>query len=189
MKFLNTKKGFTLVELMVVVLIMSILVVVAIPTYNAVSKARRLDDCLGNRVIIQNLVREAMYGMRDNGKKQDVITMEFADPLHVVNSPINFPEGYANEKCFILTKDDATAFTLGDIRGGYREEGTYDEGCDSKRYLKRKDLANVKFYSYLANGELPQCAFEEPHEEEYQYYIFSDATVLCDCPDCLEEYK
>ena len=37
-KMLKNKKGFTLVELMIVVVIMAILVAVAIPIYNAVTK-------------------------------------------------------------------------------------------------------------------------------------------------------
>ena len=189
MRFLKSKKGFTLTELIVVVAVMAVLVVVAVPTYNAVSKTRRIDDCLGNRIMIENILQEAMFGMRDNGKKQTEINMAFANPLHVAKSPINFPEGYANVDCFILTKDESTAFTLGDIRGGYRSEGTYEQGCESKHYLKRRDLASVKFYTYLANSEIPQCAFEEPNGKEYTYYIFSDGTVLCDCPECLDALK
>ncbi len=48
-KFLKSKKGFTLVELMIVVVIMAILVAVAVPIYNAVTENSRKKTCLGNQ--------------------------------------------------------------------------------------------------------------------------------------------
>ena len=189
MKLFNSKKGFTLVEILIVIVLLGILVAVAIPIYTGISNQKRLDDCTANRIVISTVVQEAMVGMIDNGKKQDVITMEYADPAHVVFSPSDFPDGYANVKCFMLTKDELTGFTLGDIRGGYRTNGDYNIGCETGHYLKRQNLADVKFYTYLANQEIPQCAFQESHNKNYHYYIFSDATVLCDCPECIENIK
>ncbi len=48
-KFMKTKKGFTLVELMIVVVIMAILVAVAVPIYSAVTKNARAKTCASNR--------------------------------------------------------------------------------------------------------------------------------------------
>ena len=48
-KFLKSKKGFTLVELMIVVVIMAILVAVAVPIYSAVTANARKKTCAGNR--------------------------------------------------------------------------------------------------------------------------------------------
>ena len=48
-KFLKSKKGFTLVELMIVVVIMAILVAVAVPIYSAVTANARKKTCLGNQ--------------------------------------------------------------------------------------------------------------------------------------------
>lgn len=48
-KFLKSKKGFTLVELMIVVVIMAILVAVAVPIYNSVTKNARLKTCNSNK--------------------------------------------------------------------------------------------------------------------------------------------
>ena len=48
-KFMKSKKGFTLVELMIVVVIMAILVAVAVPIYSAVTNNARKKTCAANR--------------------------------------------------------------------------------------------------------------------------------------------
>ena len=196
MKFLLKKKGFSLTELMIVVVVLGILSAVAIPVYKGVSKTQRINDCVMNRQMISVVVQEAMNGMLDNGKKQPVIRMDMA------NHKFNFPTAvggkvvlaeYAGKECFLLEYEASpnadTAFTLGDIRGGYRPDPNvdYDKGCESGHFLKRRDLAGVNFYEKLANAEIPQCAFEDTDNKEYHYYIFPDATVLCDCPECLDD--
>lgn len=55
-KFLKTKKGFSLVELMIVVVIMAILVAVAVPIFNSVTGNARAKTCIDNqRSIISTL--------------------------------------------------------------------------------------------------------------------------------------
>ncbi len=51
--FLKSKKGFTLVELMIVVVIMAILVAVAVPIYTAVTANAKRKTCLANQREIQ----------------------------------------------------------------------------------------------------------------------------------------
>ena len=60
-KFLKSKKGFTLVELMIVVVIMAILVAVAVPIYSAVTANSRKKTCIANmREIVGQLNTAAM---------------------------------------------------------------------------------------------------------------------------------
>ena len=55
-KFMKSKKGFSLVELMIVVVIMAILVAVAVPIFNSVTGNSRAKTCIDNqRSIISNL--------------------------------------------------------------------------------------------------------------------------------------
>ena len=58
-KFLKSKKGFTLVELMIVVVIMAILVAVAVPIYSAVTANAKRKTCAANQREIQSQLSNA----------------------------------------------------------------------------------------------------------------------------------
>ncbi len=74
-KFLKSKKGFTLVELMIVVVIMAILVAVAVPIYSAVTKNARIKTCAGNRREIVSQVNNYLMGSID-GSTHNVTSTE-----------------------------------------------------------------------------------------------------------------
>ena len=60
-KFMKSKKGFSLVELMIVVVIMAILVAVAVPIYNAVTANARKKTCVDNqRTLVNTISNEIM---------------------------------------------------------------------------------------------------------------------------------
>lgn len=64
-KFLKSKKGFTLVELMIVVVIMAILVAVAVPIYSAVTTNARKKTCQANIREITSQVNTFLMGGGD----------------------------------------------------------------------------------------------------------------------------
>lgn len=58
-KILKNKKGFTLVELMVVVAILGVLVAVAIPVYNNVTENAKEKTCAANCRTIESAITQA----------------------------------------------------------------------------------------------------------------------------------
>ena len=52
--FLKNKKGFTLTELMIVVVILGILVLIAVPIYNNVTDKAETSTCAANRRTIES---------------------------------------------------------------------------------------------------------------------------------------
>ena len=75
-KFMKSKKGFSLVELMIVVVIMAILVAVAVPIYNSVTGNARQKTCIDNQRQIMSTVGNAlmMGGVTDGDGQQFTVT-------------------------------------------------------------------------------------------------------------------
>ena len=69
-KFMKSKKGFSLVELMIVVVIMAILVAVAVPIFNSVTGSSRAKTCIDNqRSIISTLNTALLEKSLASGEK------------------------------------------------------------------------------------------------------------------------
>ncbi len=196
-RFLTSKKGFSLVEIFIVVIILGILTAVGVPVFGAGIKKQRQNECSNQRIIIATAVQQVMYGMVDNGKKQSTVkdadnnviryALDFTNVTHKVT--------YEGHESFKLTYTNP--FTIGEIRGGYRAAGVedYKDGCEAGNYLKKQSLKDTPFYTVLDNQEIPVCPFADYDDtdttNDYYYYIYWDQTndaleVVCSCPDCNE---
>ena len=193
-RFFHSKKGFTTMELLTVVVVLGILTAIAVPVFGAGLKNQKQKDCRNQCVVIQSAVQQAMVGMMDNGRKQETISIAtWPDGPNKVH--YNPDAGHVKLKI-----DDSYKYTyytplndkltLGQIRGGYNPDYT-KESCElTGKYLKKKIYEKTPFYSYLANMEIPVCPFadyeNDTTEDDYVYCIFWDGTVYCTCPQCNE---
>ena len=113
MRKLLNKKGFSLVELMIVVVIMGILVAVAIPLYGAITENAEKKTCQSNQKLIQEMfakycVMEGTYSatsLLPNGtfSSKDGNTTGI-DPIFVESFDGGFPECSLEGHYFVLTK-------------------------------------------------------------------------------------
>ncbi len=204
LKFLCSRKGFTLTEILAVVLILGILTGVAVPIFASSLKKQRQDDCRNQRLVIEAAVKQAMYGMIDNGKRQPIIDFNKLQNDHycIYKKDLidgNADDAYNGKKCFVLWYDKFNSsvemhtatkasnqqpMTLEDLRGGYRPVSEdddkvngldYDEGCAQGYYLKKK-----KYKAHDENGEwIPATKF----------YVFLDNAEIPVCPFANEDYK
>ncbi len=85
-KFLKSKKGFTLVELMFVVVIMAILVAVAVPIFNSVTGNSRAKTCIDNQRSIISTINPALL--------EKTVTDATAQTFYVVNIKEGGVKGY-----------------------------------------------------------------------------------------------
>ena len=73
--FMRSKKGFTLVELMVVVVILGILVAIAVPVYNSVTGTAEANACKANQRTIESAIIQWYADESNSGKptKTDLV--------------------------------------------------------------------------------------------------------------------
>lgn len=88
----KTNRGFTLVEIMIVILIIGVLMAIAVPSFVQARQSGRKSSCLGNLKVISNAKEQwAMDNKKSNGD-----TVGFTDlvgsTLYIKSTP-SCPEG------------------------------------------------------------------------------------------------
>ena len=109
-KFMKSKKGFSLVELMIVVVIMAILVAVAVPIFNSVTGNAREKTCIDNQRQIMTSITNLFMGEGISGTGNS-ISIEFK------KAGIGFATGSTAEG---LSTFSGGKITLSDIQNCFK---------------------------------------------------------------------
>ena len=118
-------KGFTLVELMVVLLIIGILVAIAIPIYNATQKNAKMKACQANIRTINGAVSQ--WAAANNKEPAELAELENEDDQAAALNPY-LKDGFDNITC-PFTKEP---YEIGD--DGFVDESDHDHDKSGHDY-------------------------------------------------------
>lgn len=118
-KMLN-KKGFSLVELMIVVVIMGILIAVAIPLYGAITKNANNKTCASNIKTIKNNAAN-YYASYDQQTADATALLSMMDGKKAPRCPIDTTKAY---KVLIDANGSATVQCPNTATEGHTPEGS-----------------------------------------------------------------
>ena len=142
-RFLLSKKGYSFVEVLIVVVILGILVAIGVPVFYGGYKKNAIKDCNNQKTIISTLFGEVTTGMMDSGKPQPKVDFSRVQADHKTTYPGDGVNGtkddaYVGKECFVLIEDQGIpgkiAFTMGDIRGGYFGKDQWNQARNNENY-------------------------------------------------------
>lgn len=97
-KFMKSKKGFSLVELMIVVVIMAILVAVAVPIFNSVTGKAREKTCVDNQRQIITSIQNLYMAEGISGTGADVVLQFKGNTITITSGTFEVFEGVDDPK-------------------------------------------------------------------------------------------
>lgn len=120
MRRAQDQKGFTLVELMVVVVILGILVAIAVPLYNAQTEKAKKATCFANQRMIESAA--VQYTLDNDGKElTDVDNIELIELLNA------YFQGDAAPTCPSATGEEAAKYSITDGKVTCTVHGHYSD--------------------------------------------------------------
>ena len=126
MRRAQDQKGFTLVELMVVVVILGILVAIAVPLYNAQTEKAKKATCFANQRMIESAA--VQYTLDNDGKEiTDVDNIELLNAYFQGNAAPTCPSATGKAAEYSITDGKVTACENGNPAHGHYS-GLAEEG-------------------------------------------------------------
>ncbi len=165
-RLLRSKKAFSLIELMTVVLIMGILVAIAVPVYRVTVSKQRQKDCVNQIEVIKGNVAYVMGGLQDNGER--ILSIKLDAGLFMAT-------GSGTDQYWLVKTGSMP--TIAAMRYGVTKND-----ATAKSHLKKSSMASVSFITLFNYSELPVCPFDKAGTAGYR--IYADGSVACNCSDC-----
>jgi len=143
-KFMKSKKGFSLVELMIVVVIMAILVAVAVPIFNSVTGNAREKTCIDNQRQVMTSIGNLYMGEGVSGAKDQSYTITFNGTDISITGDLDTFEGCDDGKAKV---------TETEIKGTFKTvPGCGDDANSIIATVKANDVGGTAIVSTRCSG-------------------------------------
>lgn len=145
-RFLRSKKGFTLVELLIVVFVLGVLTSIAVPLYGAVTRGSRIKACSVQQkeaeiaakkwCIINGFNQDFEYSISSDGVKGSIANSNNAFSVDQVNLLLN--DVHSGEPPFCPSCGTITVKVKGNPIGAVKVTATCDGGDDGDCHKQTK---------------------------------------------------
>lgn len=186
-KYLRSNKGFTLTEIMIVVVILGILTAVALPLFHGVLYIQKRNDCKSNREIIEGTIKQAMLGKMDDGVPQRNLADELYINMERANNKVKLDYNEENKTYKESENGDIECFKIVPLKEGTGSDYvTIDGTCYKIIYYYDEDESDKKYKKWIPpvyekddDGNL--VLDENGNKKVIESGRETDAFVMCPC--------